>query len=165
MTHGMYAGVMGTIFMVLVTPIFAQYGMGVSLFEYPEPLVFSRQRHFERGVSSTFTLLVSNGGGSSSGDLFEQWDLQINAEGNLSNGSRSIPVSSVWVKAKGNPQFRSMGRIFLSTNYQTIARSKRGFHNANHSLIEIKLKARKGDYFLKPAGEYSTYIYFTLMMD
>jgi hypothetical protein len=175
MTH-VLNGAMSILFGMLIVPLFGQNGITVSIFEYPEPMIFSSEQDFIRGVSSTLTLLVSNSldlneDGESDDDDddfdhgFEKWKLSIRAEGNLSNGSYSIPISSIWAKAKRNSRIRSTGKVFLSNKYQTIARSKPGFFYSNHFFIEIKLKAYKRKRFLKPSGEYSTYIYFTLMMD
>jgi hypothetical protein len=166
-------GTMSILFGMLIVPLWGQDGLSISVFEYPEPFVFSKERHFIQGVSTTITLLVSKSNEEDDDDdddddhggHFEPWDLSITAEGNLSSGSHFIPISSIWAKVKRNTHYRSTGKVFLSTKNQTIARSKSGSTYSNNSFVEIKLKAFKGKDFLKPAGEYSAYIYFTLTMD
>lgn len=165
MINGIY-GAMSILFGMLIVPLWGQNGMSISIFEYPEPIVFSKQRHFRNGASTTLTLLVSTSSASNNNDnQFQRWDLSINAEGNLESDNHSIPISSLWVRAKGNSKFRSRGKVFLSTKYQTIGSSKSGSSYSNNFFIDIKFKAFKGEHFLKSAGEYSSYIYFTLTMD
>ncbi len=163
----LFSGAMSMLFVMLIaSPLFGQTGMSISIFEYPEPFVFSKQKHFRKGVASRLTLLMTNGmGGGGNNNNFSQWDLSITAEGNLDSGSRSIPISSIWAKAKGSSKIRSMGKVFLSTKYQTIAKFKPGAFNSSNYFVVIKLKAFDGKHFLKQAGEYSSQIYFTLMMD
>ncbi len=163
MSYKIY-GAMSILLGMLIVPLFGQNGLSISIFEYPEPFVFSKERDFKRGVSSNLSFLVSKSFGDNDGNNFEQWELSVEAEGNLSSGYHIIPISSIWAKAKGGKYCKSMGKIYISTKNQTIARSKSGRSNKDF-FIEIVLKAYDGEQFLKPAGEYSTYIYFTLTMD
>ena len=156
---------MSVLFGMLIVPLFGQ-NMRITLFEYPEPMVFSKERHFRRGVKSSLTLLVCTGhNGNHHGNSFSQWEISVHAEDQLRSENHTIPVSSIWIKAKGSPKIRSLGKVFLSTNYQTIAKIKPGVRRLNNALLDIDLKAFDGDNFLKPSGEYTTTIYFTIMMD
>ena len=168
MTYRKICGTIGILLGVLVVPLFGQSGLSISIFEYPEPIVFSKQKDFEKGVRSNLSFLASKshgGGYDNHGNNAEQWELSIIAEGNLSSGYHSIPISSIWAKAKNNKYCKSTGKVYLSNKNQIIARGKPGRSNSKEFFIEVELKAYDGEQFLKPTGEYSTYLYFTLTMD
>jgi hypothetical protein len=168
MTYKRLFGTMSILLGMLVVPLFGQTGLSISLFEYPEPIVFSKPKDFEKGVSSNLSFLASKSFGDdhdNHGNNNEQWELSIIAEGNLSSGYHSIPISSIWAKSKNNKYCKSTGKVYLSDKNQIIARGKPGRSNSKEFFIEIELNAYDGEQFLKPTGEYSTYLYFTLTMD
>ncbi len=147
-------------FIVVVS---CQANLSVSIWEYPQAMVFSKQHDFENGVKSNMTLWVTS---SKVRGRRSKWELTIHAEDdNLESGDHTIPVSAIWVNAINSSKVRSTGKKYLSSQYQTIALKKNNSINNNSVLVDIELKAYDGSQFLKPTGEYSTYIYFTLVLD
>lgn len=153
---------------VIVLPLFSQDGISVSIYDLPEPFVFSKERHFKNGRSSTLSLVVEPlfGEDNNPGISVGRWDISIKSgSSNLESSHSNIPINSIWAKAMPSRYFRGTGKVYLSPYFQTLAYSKPRFSGDETALINVKLKAVGGEAFLQGQGEYSSELFITIMMD